>query len=79
MEVYLHSQMPSSSIENIEFYKGSFIGKTNNIMRKQYEKLMILEEDVFKQFSGKDDKNVSIKKKSKIINNFAQSIGKHTG
>lgn len=40
---------------------------------------MILEEDVFKQFSGNDDKNISLKKKSKIINNFAQSLGKHTG
>ena len=79
MEIFLDSEMPNSTIENIEFYKGSYLGKTNNIMRKQYEKLMILEEDIFKQFSGKDDKNISLKKKSKIINNFAQSLGKHTG
>ena len=34
MEIFLNSEMPKSTIENIEFYKGSYLGKTNNIMRK---------------------------------------------
>jgi len=55
MEIWLNSEIQMSNIENIEFYQGSNIGKTDNSMRKQFEKLIILDQDIYKQFSG--DKN----------------------